>query len=211
MNNLSRREREKKIREEEIITAAEKIFTQKGFEETSMDEIAKEAQFTKRTLYQYFTNKEDLYFAVAIKVCKLLFSYIEKASINGNNGFEKLRLSILGYYNFYKDYPEMLLLTNHIGYVKQKSEKTPKMEEWLQLDNYTFQKLTKILEDGKLDGSIRNDIDVTKLTYSYIFLMSGFFQMLSYTGKSFMKHCNLNEEEFVSFTLNLLGESIRAK
>jgi AcrR family transcriptional regulator len=61
MEVLSRKERERKVRENEIIQAAEKILKTKGYNDTSMDEIAKEAQFTKRTLYQYFQNKEDLY------------------------------------------------------------------------------------------------------------------------------------------------------
>ena len=61
MQNLSRRDREKMVREAEIVQAAEEIFRQNGYENTSMDDIAKKAQFTKRTLYQYFPSKEHLF------------------------------------------------------------------------------------------------------------------------------------------------------
>ena len=48
--SLSRRERERLVRESEIIAAAEKLFIVKGFDNTTMDEIAKAAEFTKRTV-----------------------------------------------------------------------------------------------------------------------------------------------------------------
>ena len=49
---LQRRERERLAREAEILSAAERLFITKGYENTTMDVIAKEAEFTKRTLYQ---------------------------------------------------------------------------------------------------------------------------------------------------------------
>lgn len=56
MENLTRREREKLIREEEILSAAEKIFCEKGYDSASMDEIAIVAQFTKRTIYHIISQ-----------------------------------------------------------------------------------------------------------------------------------------------------------
>ena len=73
-NYLSRREREKKLRESEIVKAAEVIFFEKGFENASMDEIAKSSEFTKRTLYKYFINKEDLFFAVVHEGFETLYA-----------------------------------------------------------------------------------------------------------------------------------------
>ncbi len=46
---------------ERILMAAREIFGQKGFYETKMDDIAKEAGIAKGTLYLYFKSKEELY------------------------------------------------------------------------------------------------------------------------------------------------------
>ena len=54
---LSRKERERLARESEIIAAAEKLFIAKGFESTTMDEIAEAAEFTRRTV-SYFLAAE---------------------------------------------------------------------------------------------------------------------------------------------------------
>ena len=48
----------------EILSAALMLFGEKGFNGTTMDEIAKEMGFTKAALYQYFTSKEDLFSSV---------------------------------------------------------------------------------------------------------------------------------------------------
>lgn len=118
MDTLSRKEKEKQLREEDIINAAEKIFAAKGYSCTSMEEIAKEAQFTRKTIYQYFVDKEDLYFAVIIRGFQRLLRYFKEETKNKENGFEKLRSLGNAYYRFYLDYPETLELMNYVGYIK---------------------------------------------------------------------------------------------
>ena len=48
-----------------IIEAAGKLFAKFGFEKTSMDDIARSAHKAKRSLYNHFPGKEDLFTAVA--------------------------------------------------------------------------------------------------------------------------------------------------
>lgn len=48
------------LRRATLIEAADKLFTEKGYEATTMDEIAAAAGFAKGTLYHYFANKADL-------------------------------------------------------------------------------------------------------------------------------------------------------
>ena len=42
-----------------MLTAAEELFQQKGFEATTIDDISKASGYSRRTLYAYFVNKED--------------------------------------------------------------------------------------------------------------------------------------------------------
>ena len=49
---------------EELLLAAEKLFVERGFHATSVDEIAFEAGYTKGAVYSNFESKEDLFFAV---------------------------------------------------------------------------------------------------------------------------------------------------
>jgi len=61
---LSRREREKLRQRQEVLDVALGLFSEKGYHNVSMHEIAKAAEFAIGTLYKFFRNKEDLYRAL---------------------------------------------------------------------------------------------------------------------------------------------------
>lgn len=210
MKNETRRERERLVREGEIVAAAEKIFGKKGFDAALMDDIALEAQFTKRTLYQYFENKEELFFAAALNGFKKLIAYLQKASENEQTGFMKLLLGSKGYYRFYKEFPETMRLIGEIGQVKKKAiEGSQRLKELMQVDNEMFQWVARVIAEGKADESIRDDLDAVKVTFSIIFMMTGFFSQLSMTGETFLEHFALNQEDFSDYSMALLFNSIK--
>lgn len=68
--------RRKQERPSEILAAALKMFSTKGFAASKLDEVAKEAGVSKGTLYRYFESKEALFKAV---VCEFVLPQIAKA------------------------------------------------------------------------------------------------------------------------------------
>ena len=54
-------------RMEAIINAAEKVFAEKDFSEATISEIAKLVGIADGTIYEYFENKEDILFSIAVK------------------------------------------------------------------------------------------------------------------------------------------------
>jgi AcrR family transcriptional regulator len=63
--SLSRRERERQMRRQAMLDAAQSVFAEKGYARATLDEIAERAEFGKGTLYNYFEGgKEALLFAV---------------------------------------------------------------------------------------------------------------------------------------------------
>lgn len=67
-----RKEREKERRRGEITDAAEKLIFSRGYENVTMDNIARETELARGTLYLYFKNKDDIYIAIAIRGSKIL-------------------------------------------------------------------------------------------------------------------------------------------
>ncbi len=51
---MSRKERDRRRREEDFLNAAEALFADKGYAETSMEDVAKKAKYTTGTNYGYF-------------------------------------------------------------------------------------------------------------------------------------------------------------
>jgi TetR/AcrR family transcriptional regulator, repressor of fatR-cypB operon len=62
--NLSRKDRERLFRRNEIVGASVKFFAEKGFSSTTLEEIAEAAEYGKGTIYNYFENKEEIYRAI---------------------------------------------------------------------------------------------------------------------------------------------------
>jgi AcrR family transcriptional regulator len=63
MSVMTRAERQRRTRDE-LVDAAERLFSKQGFHATSIDALAAEAGFTKGAVYSNFESKEDLFFAV---------------------------------------------------------------------------------------------------------------------------------------------------
>lgn len=88
---LSRRERERLRRRQEIISAALGLFAQKGYHNVSMTEIAERAEFAVGTLYKFFESKEALYNSLMVEKADYFHQLITTALAQGENEIEKLR------------------------------------------------------------------------------------------------------------------------
>ena len=210
-NNISRREREKQARKIEIINAAEDLFFADGFENTSMDVIAKKAQFTKRTLYQYFINKEDLFYAVVLRGVEQLDQYFRKALDNGKTALEKIRLSNRAFYQFYKDHPITFRMIYYKPSNNSNRDASPHYQEIMRMQDLTFQNYAAVIEGGKKDGSIRNDLDAKKAAHFAIFSTIGFLIDMSDINDAYWKKYNLEKEDFILFSCDLLADSVSSK
>ncbi len=212
MGNITRREREKLMHEGEIIQAAEEVFRLKGFDRASMDEIAEQAQFTKRTLYQYFASKEDLFFAVMLKGYQQLQDHVQAITQEGTSGFEKIEQIFQKSYQFYQTYPEVFRLMSYVGKARQKAaEAGSSQQEYLKMNARSFHDIAALIAQGQADGSIRKDLNPEKTAYSLVFVMTGFFNQLSVSGKSFSTNFSLDVDALSRSTIQLLLSTIQNK
>lgn len=207
MESLSKRQEEKLIHEKSIIEAAEKLFCVKGFESSSMDEIAKEAGFTKRTVYQYFESKEDLYYAAALKGCKKYRAGMKASSGKGRSGFDKIEKAFRHYYEYYANSPEQFRMVNDCIHIENNDDSKRKKELTEFIDSL-IRDLAKLIEEGKTDGSIQNDVDSQKTACSLYLLMTGFFSRLA-ACENLPGSFSLDSGELSSFTMDLALRSIK--
>lgn len=211
MENLSRREKERKARRDGIIAAAEKVFCQRGYADASMDEIAREAQFTKRTVYQYFLNKDDLFFAVRLKGRKQLYDHLQSALAQGKSGFERIHLAAEAFHRFYLDFPDVFRLMNEAVHIQAEADAGPNQTELMRFGPGMFRELAKVIVEGKADGSIRPDLDARMAAPVIAFILTGFFRMLADAGDDFTGLLALDQGDFIRFALGLVDEAVRAR
>ena len=89
---MSRKERERLFRKQEIIDASVKLFASKGFNNTTLDEIAASSEFGKGTIYNYFSSKEEIYSAIVEDVSKNLKQIINQADKTAESATDFVRI-----------------------------------------------------------------------------------------------------------------------
>lgn len=82
----------------EISNAALRLFAQKGYESTSIEEIAAEAGIGKSTVYEYFKTKEALYVETIMVGADMWMSDLESIGLQECDPVEQLRLVAETYY-----------------------------------------------------------------------------------------------------------------
>jgi TetR/AcrR family transcriptional regulator len=88
---LSRREREKLRQRQEILDAALELFSQSGYHNVSMNEIAEKSEFAVGTLYKFFSSKEDIYKSLMLENSNRFFNALMDALKQGDDEIETLR------------------------------------------------------------------------------------------------------------------------
>ncbi|MGD2294648.1 MAG: TetR/AcrR family transcriptional regulator [Candidatus Aminicenantes bacterium] len=94
IKKYSRKERQKHRAEDNrlfLLEAAEKVFTQKGYSLTTVDDIAKEAQFSKATIYRYFKSKSEIFIQVIMSSFEELLLELEDLRQKELSAEEKIR------------------------------------------------------------------------------------------------------------------------
>jgi TetR/AcrR family fatty acid metabolism transcriptional regulator len=84
-------------RKKRILTSAIKVFGERGFQNATISEIAKNAQMGDATIYEYFKSKEDLLLAIPVEVTKELIPQINDHMMGVKGAFNKLRKSVWWY------------------------------------------------------------------------------------------------------------------
>ena len=89
----------------EILTVAAKLFAEKNYHQVLMDEVAEKAGVAKGSLYNYFSNKEDLYISIIVFRLESLLKLLHERIDNNQTPLINLRRIIIHIYSFMAKYP----------------------------------------------------------------------------------------------------------
>ncbi|MFO7964806.1 MAG: TetR/AcrR family transcriptional regulator [Desulfobacterales bacterium] len=90
--NLTRKQREFMRHREEIMLTALSLFSEKGFNNVSMQEIAVRSEFAVGTLYKFFSTKEELYSEVLKEKVMEFHSHLIKSLKTSGSEIKRLRM-----------------------------------------------------------------------------------------------------------------------
>lgn len=164
MGVAARRQREKEERRATILTAAEKVFVSKGVGLATMDDIAREAELSKGTLYLYFDSKDELFLEIAVRAVREIVDLFVAAEAHGGTGYERIRRLLEAYIAFATDHSDRFLVA--VGWMSSDPGSVAGSErfgEYKRLVGEAFTLAGSALDAGKADGSIRAELDTATL------------------------------------------------
>jgi AcrR family transcriptional regulator len=85
------------LRRQEVLTAASDLFATKGFEATSMRDVAAAADLMSGSLYYHFSSKEEMYVAVQDASVSKIFNAVEAAIAKVEDPWTRLEAAAIGH------------------------------------------------------------------------------------------------------------------
>src|SRR5580704_4422734 len=102
---LDRREEEKERRRAEILDAAEALYSKKGWDAVTVDQVARSARLSRGLVYVYFHDKEDLLFAIGERAMRLLRDRFQAAVTGPGSGLEHVEAIGRAYVGYAIEFP----------------------------------------------------------------------------------------------------------
>ncbi|WP_071908085.1 TetR/AcrR family transcriptional regulator [Methanobacterium congolense] len=205
--------KEKEDRRKYILDIAQKLFIYKDYDNVSMNDIAQEVGVNKATLYNYFKNKEALYFAVVLRGVQILDEMIKKEVKKGDTGFEKFRLFGNANNEFYNKYPDCMGLLYSPQSNKFDVSNINASEEYKEVMKI-LKELIFIMSDsiqfGVDDGTIRDDVNPVEAAI-LISLISQSMSNMSCLHRDILESRGSDEKQFSTYVKGIIHQMLMKK
>jgi len=159
----SRKQREILQREQLILSAAQDLLHQHGYNYLTMDRVAETVEYSKGTIYNHFASKEDLICALSCRTISNLIEVFEHAYQYPGSTRERYSAIGIGYSLYYQLHPKE---TQDIQIVRNKAVREKVSEPRLKEMESLEQKITRIagsivqeaIDCGDLDKKYQADV-----------------------------------------------------
>ncbi len=209
MGIKERKEREKEARREEIISAAEKVFFEKGLVLATMDEIAERAELSKGTLYLYYKSKEDLYIAAALRGWEILARMFREATSTGEAPLKLLQNLGNAYYQYFLEYRNYYRMSYFYGHREMHSMVSEEMAEQCSLSNQRiWGSVSGAVQLAQDEGLIRRDIKPIEAGVMLWANCDSIMRLIDQDEKVWLETMGVNLEELFQRSTRLLVEGM---
>ncbi len=200
MGIQERKEREKERRRQQIIVAAKRVFSEKGFNKATMEDIAHEAELSPGTLYLYFKNKEELYASLSLRILQYLHIRVEHVNKEELAPEQKMDALVEAMYDVYAFDPLILINMFHLQSSETLKNLSPKlMSEIEELSRKSIGAIARIFEQG-IDSGLFIDRHPVAMADIFWALFSGV--ILWTTSKKIFNE----EKDYLKNTLKIAFE-----
>ena len=193
MGIQERKQRERERRRQQIIVAAKRVFSEKGFSKSTMEDIAREAELSPGTLYLYFKNKDELYASLSLRILQYLNIRLEdvkkEQDLDPREKIEAIKEALFDVYQFD---PMILINMFHLQSSETlKNLSSPLLGNITELSRNSLNVLAEIFQDGSGRDDFFDDnpaavADIVWSLFTGVVLWEESKRMID-DGKNFLK------------------------
>jgi len=149
-------------REQELLVLAEHIILEQGISNLTMDKLVAASDYSKGTVYNHFSSKEDLFCALCVKCIKLLLTRFSKISQFEGNSREKVLACHYAYRLHVLMNPTLFAITilSQSPAVQEKCSKE-RLDEYRKLDQQATAIIDELHKEAVDQGDLRVSIGVS--------------------------------------------------
>lgn len=185
-----------------ILYISEKLFFLNGYDDVSMNNIARETGLNKSVIYRYFKNKESLYFAIVLRGTKIFNKMFKEKVKLKKTGIEKLEESGKAYFEFYKkysDYHDAYLYSRSKRFELKEIENAPEID---LLTKNIMKIICDAIQEGIDDGTIRKNLKPMEAAV-FIAVTAERIVRLSPNTLNVLKSHGISHEQFIEDSMDL--------
>ncbi|MDS0526134.1 TetR/AcrR family transcriptional regulator [Clostridium sp. SHJSY1] len=168
---------------EEIFLAGKKLFLEHNFLNVNIKDICNLAGISRVTFYKNFKTIDDLIFEVQIDILNSMTQFIKDKDEVNFNGIERLKIMLYSWVDYAKKYKKemkfIILFDLYYEEYDSNKELQEKYEEFIIKESNNF--IIPVINIGKEDGSLKNDLNSIKTGYYIFNTMIGLLQRMSYS------------------------------
>jgi len=187
-----------------ILRAAIEVFMKQGYENGSMDEIAKKAKTAKGTLYNYFGSKKELIVEIAWNILQSLERQITGSFREDETGRERVVKVGRNLYSFLREnrfhYDSIQFFNSHFSEIAQND---PRFAQ-----DRIAELLIQNIELGKHDKSITSQIHPLKFLAYASSTIWGMLMFMRERGAMVCEYTQLTEEEMVDYCFQSMERAL---
>ncbi|MBN1635945.1 MAG: TetR/AcrR family transcriptional regulator [Deltaproteobacteria bacterium] len=215
MKIQKRKDWEKLQRQNRIIDIAENLFSSRGYDDTTMDRVAAEAGYCKRTLYIYFKDKDDLFASIVLRGLRTLNTMLHEAYESNELGLEKIRAIARTYFRFFCEDPVSFNFMIAFDY-KNRYYHRPMDPEKDGIFKVECQKIgddnadltIRAIEAAIEDGTIKTKLSPLQLLLILWGQLSGVMEMIATREQFLGEIYNTNAEKLFNNFMELTEKSL---
>ena len=209
MGETNKKEAVAALHRARIMTAAEKLFSEKGYEQTTIEDISKESEYSRRTIYAYYESKDDILHCIIEKGLQALKTDIENAA-NDNAGFtDAYRAVCRAMRKYRREYPYSLERLNRSGDEEiGQAVKSAAVKNILRFGTEINETLEALIIRGQESGEVRKDIVPTLTVYVLWSSIDSLLALAGTKGKFICAQNGMTEEKFLDYGFRQIVNSI---